>query len=95
MMCRVRLHALCETPRLNLIAQTHLTLHDVHVLCAHRSACCAVYSMYSVCDVLPSLPADKASEAVCVAAIQAAFPDHLILGEEGGVIGTGESDYLW
>lgn len=39
--------------------------------------------------------ADKASEAVCVSAIQSAFPDHLILGEEGGIIGTGESDYLW
>lgn len=38
---------------------------------------------------------DKASEVACVAAIQSAFPDHLILGEEGGVIGSGESDYLW
>jgi hypothetical protein len=37
---------------------------------------------------------DRASEAACVAAIQASFPDHLILGEEGGVIGS-ESDYLW
>lgn len=40
-------------------------------------------------------PADKASEAACIAAIRAAFPDHGILGEEGGLLGSGDSDYLW
>ncbi|KAF8065529.1 IMPL1 [Scenedesmus sp. PABB004] len=41
---------------------------------------------------------DKESEAACVAAIAAAFPDHAILGEEGGMLsgaGTAGSDYLW
>ncbi|KAI8465853.1 MAG: hypothetical protein J3K34DRAFT_371206 [Monoraphidium minutum] len=39
---------------------------------------------------------DKASEAACVAVIAAAFPDHAILGEEGGVItGDVQSEYLW
>eukprot|EP00877_Chromochloris_zofingiensis_P005956 jgi/Chrzof1/1613/Cz10g14180.t1 len=38
---------------------------------------------------------DKASETACIAAIQAAFPDHAILGEEGGVVGNSTSDYLW
>lgn len=52
-----------------------------------------IQSKGSIGDIVTDT--DKASEAVCVAAIQAAFPDHLILGEEGGVIGTGESDYLW
>ncbi len=38
---------------------------------------------------------DKASEAACVAAIRQAFPEHAILGEEGGVSGDVSSDYLW
>lgn len=64
-------------------------------LTALRAVLCCVSCVTCFAACLPPLPADKASEAVCVAAIQAAFPDHLILGEEGGVIGTGESDYLW
>lgn len=39
---------------------------------------------------------DKASEAACVAVIHGAFPEHAILGEEGGVItGDTQSEYLW
>eukprot|EP00775_Hariotina_reticulata_P012474 gene12474-12608_t len=38
---------------------------------------------------------DKAAEAACIAAIQHVFPDHAILGEEGGLIGDASSDYLW
>ncbi len=38
---------------------------------------------------------DKASEAAVVGALSAAFPQHAILGEEGGVLGNVESDYLW
>ncbi|KAG2435228.1 hypothetical protein HXX76_007310 [Chlamydomonas incerta] len=38
---------------------------------------------------------DKASEQVVVAAIRAAFPNHAVLGEEGGVLGDVSSDYLW
>lgn len=40
-------------------------------------------------------PADKAAEVACIKAIQAAFPDHAILGEEGGILGDTSSDYLW
>lgn len=42
-----------------------------------------------------ALPADKAAEVACIKAIQAAFPDHAILGEEGGILGDTSSDYLW
>ncbi len=38
---------------------------------------------------------DKASEAAVVAAIRDALPDHAILGEEGGVMGDINSEYLW
>lgn len=38
---------------------------------------------------------DKASEAAILGAIRAAFPDHALLGEEGGVTGNTASDYLW
>jgi len=43
-----------------------------------------------------STDTDRTSEAACVAAIHAAFPEHAILGEEGGVItGDVQSEYLW
>ncbi|GIL65064.1 hypothetical protein Vafri_18924 [Volvox africanus] len=38
---------------------------------------------------------DKASEAAVVGALREAFPDHAVLGEEGGVLGDVKSDYLW
>ncbi|KAL6759541.1 hypothetical protein V8C86DRAFT_3133168 [Haematococcus lacustris] len=38
---------------------------------------------------------DRAAEAVVVASLRAAFPDHAVLGEEGGVTGPTGSDYLW
>jgi myo-inositol-1(or 4)-monophosphatase len=40
---------------------------------------------------------DKASEAVIVAALQAAFPGHHIVGEEGGGMGAPaeEAEYFW
>ncbi len=38
---------------------------------------------------------DKASEEVVVAAIREAFPEHAVLGEEGGVLGDVKSEYLW
>jgi myo-inositol-1(or 4)-monophosphatase len=54
-----------------------------------------IRSKGSIGDVVTDT--DKASEAACVAAIQAAFPQHAILGEEGGVLGgdVADSDYLW
>ncbi len=41
--------------------------------------------------------ADKASEAHIAAALTAAFPDHHVVGEEGGGYGAGlaEADYRW
>lgn len=41
--------------------------------------------------------ADPASEAVIVAALQAAFPDHHIVGEEGGGMGApaDQAEYFW
>lgn len=38
---------------------------------------------------------DKMSEAAILNVVKNSFPDHLILGEEGGVIGDSSSDYLW
>ncbi|XP_042025219.1 phosphatase IMPL1, chloroplastic-like isoform X2 [Salvia splendens] len=38
---------------------------------------------------------DKMSEAVILNVVKKNFEDHLILGEEGGIIGDSSSDYLW
>lgn len=38
---------------------------------------------------------DKMSETVILEVVKANFKDHLILGEEGGIIGDTNSDYLW
>ncbi|CAH8384371.1 unnamed protein product [Eruca vesicaria subsp. sativa] len=38
---------------------------------------------------------DKASEAAILEVVKKNFSDHLILGEEGGIIGDTSSDYLW
>ncbi|WCJ28484.1 myo-inositol monophosphatase like 1 [Euphorbia peplus] len=38
---------------------------------------------------------DKMSEAAILEVVKSNFGDHLILGEEGGVIGDKSSDYLW
>jgi len=40
-------------------------------------------------DLTPVTAADRAAEDEIVAVIRAAFPDHAILGEEGGARGTG------
>ncbi|CAH9086890.1 unnamed protein product [Cuscuta europaea] len=38
---------------------------------------------------------DKKSEAAIMDVVRQSFPDHLILGEEGGFTGDASSDYLW
>ncbi|XP_074278007.1 phosphatase IMPL1, chloroplastic [Silene latifolia] len=38
---------------------------------------------------------DKMSEAAILEVVRTNFKDHLILGEEGGIIGDSSSDYLW
>ncbi|GMH02677.1 hypothetical protein Nepgr_004516 [Nepenthes gracilis] len=38
---------------------------------------------------------DKMSEAAVLQVVRENFKDHLILGEEGGLIGESSSDYLW
>lgn len=38
---------------------------------------------------------DKASEEAVLKIIMAEFPDHAVLGEEGGVFGNTSSEYLW
>ena len=38
---------------------------------------------------------DKNSEKVILDFVQKQFPSHRILGEEGGLVGGTESDYLW
>ncbi|XP_073130677.1 phosphatase IMPL1, chloroplastic isoform X2 [Henckelia pumila] len=38
---------------------------------------------------------DKMSEAAILHVVRKNFQDHLILGEEGGLIGDSSSDYLW
>ena len=35
------------------------------------------------------------SENAILEVVRANFNDHLILGEEGGIIGDASSDYLW
>ncbi len=39
--------------------------------------------------------ADRESEETVVSAILERFPDHAILGEEGGRAGNADSDYVW
>lgn len=38
---------------------------------------------------------DKNSEAAILEVVRKNFGDHLILGEEGGIMGDKPSDYLW
>ncbi|KAF3450035.1 hypothetical protein FNV43_RR06114 [Rhamnella rubrinervis] len=38
---------------------------------------------------------DKMSEAAILEVVKENFGDHLVLGEEGGIIGDTSSDYLW
>lgn len=38
---------------------------------------------------------DKMSEEAILEVVRKNFSDHLILGEEGGLIGDTSSDYLW
>ncbi|MCL7040534.1 hypothetical protein MKW94_004356, partial [Papaver nudicaule] len=38
---------------------------------------------------------DKMSETAILGVVNGNFKDHLILGEEGGLIGDSSSDYLW
>lgn len=38
---------------------------------------------------------DKMSETAILEVVRKNFGDHLILGEEGGLIGDNSSDYLW
>ncbi|MCD7448348.1 hypothetical protein HAX54_040794, partial [Datura stramonium] len=38
---------------------------------------------------------DKSSEVAILEVVAKNFSDHLILGEEGGIIGDSSSDYLW
>ncbi|GMH41162.1 hypothetical protein BSKO_09072 [Bryopsis sp. KO-2023] len=38
---------------------------------------------------------DQASEDAVLGSLRSAFPDHALLGEEGGVSGNTSSDYLW
>ncbi|EXC24757.1 Phosphatase IMPL1 [Morus notabilis] len=38
---------------------------------------------------------DKMSEAAILDVVNKNFGDHLVLGEEGGIIGDSSSDYLW
>lgn len=38
---------------------------------------------------------DKMSESAILEVVRKNFPDHLILGEEGGITGDSSSDYLW
>lgn len=53
-----------------------------------------IQSKGSIGDIVTDT--DKAAEVAAVAVISAAFPDHAILGEEGGVItGSVRSEYLW
>ncbi len=44
-------------------------------------------------DASPVTEADRAAEAVILATLRAAFPDHAFYGEETGR--TGESEFLW
>lgn len=52
-------------------------------------------SKISVGDIVTQ--ADKASEAVIVEALQSAYPDHHIVGEEGGGMGASaeNAEYFW
>ena len=38
---------------------------------------------------------DQRAEQIIISVIQAAYPDHAILGEESGIVGNPESDHTW
>lgn len=38
---------------------------------------------------------DRNTELAVLEVVRERFPDHLVLGEEGGVIGDSTSEYLW
>lgn len=48
-----------------------------------------ILSFWTTCST------DKMSEAAILEVLRKNFKDHLILGEEGGLIGDTSSDYLW
>ena len=45
--------------------------------------------------ILLTFSTDKMSEVAILDVVKKNFDDHLILGEEGGLIGNTSSDYLW
>lgn len=45
--------------------------------------------------MLPICRTDKMSEAAILEVVKKNFGDHLVLGEEGGIIGDTSSEYLW
>lgn len=58
-----------------------------------RGADLGIETKSNIYDVVTR--ADKQSEALIVEAITAKYPDHAILGEEGGSMGDAASDYRW
>ncbi|PKI56832.1 hypothetical protein CRG98_022790 [Punica granatum] len=48
-----------------------------------------------VVSIMWTLGTDKMSEESIIEVVRKNFPDHLILGEEGGITGDPSSDYLW
>lgn len=46
-------------------------------------------------DLFFGCSTDKTSESAILEVVRKNFKDHLILGEEGGLIGDASSEYLW
>lgn len=60
-----------------------------------------VFLLMFICGIMSNtaypthFSTDKMSESVILDVVRNNFKDHLILGEEGGLIGDTASDYLW
>jgi myo-inositol-1(or 4)-monophosphatase len=95
---RVRRFLLCEIN--NMTENTPPTIHDIEILARQAGAILAagfrrdnkILSKTASIDLVTEV--DQASEAFLLREIQARFPSHRILAEEGGAQ-TGEIDHLW
>lgn len=77
---------------LDFIIDLANSVSEIH-LSYFRSDNLSISTKSNVSDVVTR--ADKESEQFIVNAISRRYPDHKILGEEGGYKGNANSDYLW
>ena len=73
-------------PRVLLVSGSKPGFQSLFLIVGNNCCYCSSHLIFST---------DKEAEAAVLAVLRASFPSHLILGEEGGVSGDPDSDYLW